>query len=203
VRAFSLSPLRTSRTIHQAAMPATKVPAVRKAAVIVCGNAASSVLFVSTATMSFISARPVSVLKIVPTGCCIQELAARMKNADRFVAMATAQMQARWIFLGSLSQPKIHRPRNVDSTKNAARASMASGAPKTSPTNREYSDQFIPNWNSWTMPVATPIAKLISMSLPKNLVRRSQASLPVRTQMVCMIATSGASPIVSGTKMKW
>ena len=126
-----------------------------------------------------------------------------MKYADRLVAIATAQMQARWIFFGSRSQPKIHRPRNVDSTKNAASASMASGAPKTSPTKREYSLQFMPNWNSCTMPVATPIAKLISRSLPKNLVSRSQRSLPVRTQIVCMIATSGASPIVSGTKMKW
>ena len=38
---------------------------------------------------------------------------------------------------GSLSQPKIHRPRNVDSRKNASSASTASGAPKTSPTKRE------------------------------------------------------------------
>ena len=30
-------------------------------------------------------------------------------------------------------------------------------------------DQFIPNWNSCTMPVTTPIAKLIRNSLPKNL----------------------------------
>ncbi len=43
----------------------------------------------------------------------------------------------------------------------------------------------------------------MSRSLPKNLVRRSHRSLPVRTQAVCMIATRGASPIVSGTKMKW
>lgn len=46
-------------------------------------------------------------------------------------------MQARWIFLGSLSQPKIHRPMKVDSKKKAIRVSKASGAPKTSPTNRE------------------------------------------------------------------
>ena len=48
-------------------------------------------------------------------------------------------------------------------------ASIASGAPKISPTNREYSDQFIPNWNSWTMPVTTPMAKLIRNSFPQNL----------------------------------
>jgi hypothetical protein len=31
--------------------------------------------------------------------------------------------------------PKIHRPRNVDSRKNASSPSMARGAPKMSPTN--------------------------------------------------------------------
>jgi hypothetical protein len=79
---------------------------------------------------------------------------------------------------------------------------MASGAPNTSPTNREYSLQFIPNWNSCTMPVTTPSAKLIRNSFPKNLVSLSHRSFPVRTQAVCMMATRGASPMVSGTKMK-
>jgi hypothetical protein len=91
----------------------------------------------------------------------------------------------------------------VDSKKNAARPSMASGAPKTSPTKREYSLQFIPNWNSCTIPVATPIAKLIRNSFPKNFVSRYQATLSVTTQTVCITAISGARPIVSGTKMKW
>src|SRR5665647_776292 len=170
MRAVGSSSRRTERTIHQALIPAMNVPAVRNAAEMVCGKAESSVLLLSTAPMSVISARPVCSLNTVPTGCCIQEFAARMEYADRLVAIATAQMVARWIRLGSLSQPKIHRPRNVDSTKKAARASIASGAPNTSPTNREYSLQFIPNWNSCTMPVATPMAKLISRSLPKNLV---------------------------------
>ena len=30
----------------------------------------------------------------------------------------------------------------------------------------------MPNWNSWTMPVTTPTAKLIRKSFPKNLVIR-------------------------------
>jgi hypothetical protein len=38
---------------------------------------------------------------------------------------------------------------------------IASRAPGTSPTKREYADQFMPNWNSCTMPVTTPTAKLI------------------------------------------
>lgn len=86
------------------------------------------------------------------------------------VPIAASQMQARCTRRESLSQPKIHSPMKVDSRKKASSASIASGAPNTSPTNREYSLQFMPNWNSCTMPVTTPIAKLIRKSFPKNLV---------------------------------
>src|SRR4029453_9630197 len=61
----------------------------------------------------------------------------------------------------------------------------------------------MPNSTSWTRPVATPIAKLISSSVPKNFVRRSHASSPLRYHSVCMTATRGASPSVSGTNRKW
>lgn len=133
----------------------------------------------------------------------MNEFAAMMKNADTFTPIATIQMHARCISRGSRLQPKIHSPMKVDSKKKAARPSIASGAPKMSPTNREYSLQFMPNWNSWTIPVATPMAKLIRNNLPKNLVRRYHAALPVSTHTVCMTAISGARPMVSGTKMKW
>ena len=86
---------------------------------------------------------------------------------------------------------------------NAASPSMASGAPNTPPTKFEYTDQLIPNWNSCTRPVATPIAKLIRSRVPKKCVSRSQASSPVRRQSVCIVATIGASPSVSGTNRKW
>jgi hypothetical protein len=132
----------------------------------------------------------------------MNEFAAMMKYADRLTPIAAIQMAARWIALGNRPHPKIQRPRKVDSRKKATRPSRASGAPKTSPTNREYSDQFIPNWNSCTMPVTMPSAKLMRKSLPKNLVARYQPVLPVATHIVCMIATIGARPIVSGTKMK-
>jgi hypothetical protein len=64
------------------------------------------------------------------------------------------------------------RPRNVDSRKNAARLSIASGAPKTSPANLEYADQFIPDPNSWTSRVTTPSAMLTSSRAPKKRVSR-------------------------------
>ena len=72
----------------------------------------------------------------------------------------------------------------MDSRKNASSASIASGAPKTSPTKREYSDQFMPNWNSCTIPVTTPIAKLIRNSFPKNFVSFKYLGLRVRYQAV-------------------
>ena len=53
------------------------------------------------------------------------------------VPIATSQMLSRCSRLGMRSQPKIHRPRKVDSRKKASSASIASGAPKMSPTKRE------------------------------------------------------------------
>ncbi len=61
-----------------------------------------------------------------------------MKAAERTAPTATAQTVAKCTFLGRMSQPNNHKPRNVDSRKNAARPSIAKGAPKTSPTKREY-----------------------------------------------------------------
>src|SRR3954468_6105987 len=127
----------------------------------------------------------------------------RMKYAESHVPSAATQIVARGTRFDRRSQPKIQSPRNVDSRKNAPRPSIASGAPKTLPTYFEYTDQFIPNWNSCTRPVATPIAKLISISVPKNFVSLSHASSPLRCHSVCMTATSGASPSVSGTNRKW
>jgi hypothetical protein len=72
-----------------------------------------------------------------------------------------------------------------------------------SPTKREYALQFMPNWNSCTIPVTTPMAKLIRNSLPQNLVARRYRGAPVRTQAVCNPATSADRPMVIGTKKKW
>ena len=95
-----------------------------------------------------------------------------MNAADSARAGETAQIVSRCSRFGSLSQPNSHSPRNVDSRKNAASPSIASGAPKMFPTSREYAPQFIPNWNSCTIPVTTPIATLITSSMPKNRVSR-------------------------------
>ncbi len=42
----------------------------------------------------------------------------------------------------------------------------------------------MPNWNSCTMPVTTPSAKLIRKSFPKNFVSLSHCGLLVRTHAV-------------------
>jgi hypothetical protein len=60
-----------------------------------------------------------------------------MKKADMDVPKAASQIMARCSRGDSLFQPKIHRPMKVDSMKNASSASIASGAPKTLPTNSE------------------------------------------------------------------
>ncbi len=116
----------------------TMTPAViMKAANRVCGRAASATGLVSTARKSVISAREPSSAILKPTGFCMKAFAARMKYAENHAPIVAIQMLARWSALGSLSQPKIHRPMKVASKKNAIRPSKASGAPKTSPTKRE------------------------------------------------------------------
>ena len=103
----------------------------------VCGKVTSCTGLVSTAPKSVSSARPEASLNRYPTGCCMNEFAERMKYADRTVPMWTIHIVAACSFSGRRPHPKIHRPRNTDSRKNASSASMASGAPKMSPTNRE------------------------------------------------------------------
>ena len=157
---------------------------------------------VSTAQMSTSSARPLGVHlvadRVLHERVRGEDEVRREDGADR-----VAQMVARWSRCGSWSHPKIHSPMNVASRKNASRPSIASGAPKTSPTKREYSDQFMPNWNSCTMPVTTPIAKLMRKTLAPERVMRRYSALPVRYQAVCKIADEERSPIVIGTKRKW
>src|SRR5579859_3716009 len=117
--------------------PSTSAPATRNAPEIVCGNVTSCALLVITAQKLVSSSRCRAALYWYPTGCCIHELATRMKYPDSAVPIAAIQMHAACTRCGSRSQPKIHSPRKVDSMKNASSASIASGAPKMSPTNRE------------------------------------------------------------------
>src|SRR5699024_1938669 len=109
-------------------------------------------------------------------------------------------MDNKWTRFDSRFHPKIQSPINVDSIKNASSPSIASDGPKTSPTNLEYVDQFIPNWNSWSIPVTTPTAKFIKNNVPQNFVIFLYTSFPLTTYNVCIIAIIKANPIDTGTK---
>ena len=73
---------------------------------------------------------------------------------------ATIRVEKTCIFGPTRFQPNTSTARKPDSRKNAKIPSAARAEPNTSPTNREYRAQFVPNWNSMTIPVATPMAKL-------------------------------------------
>ncbi|MNL83327.1 hypothetical protein D3C87_2109420 [compost metagenome] len=73
-------------------------------------------------------------LKADPVGFCIQPLAINIHNAEKFEPIATHHVAMRWPSLDSLSQPKKNRPTKVASRKKAIIPSIASGAPKISPT---------------------------------------------------------------------
>jgi hypothetical protein len=62
---------------------------------------------------------------------------------------------------------------------------------------------LVPNWNSMVMPVATPMAKLMPNRTPQNFTICFQITRPVITYTLSMIASSSASPKVSGTNRKW
>ena len=191
---------RPRRNCQQQIPSITIDPKIRPAS-IVCTYARSANPFDRSAHTLVSCASPSTIL--YPTGCCIHEFATRMKYPDSHDPRTAIHSVARCTRGDRRFQPKIHSPRNVASSMNAASPSIASGAPKMFPTNLEYTDQFIPNWNSCTSPVATPIAKLISNSAPKKRVSRSQRSSRVRCHNVCITATSGPSPSVNGTNKKW
>ncbi len=73
----------------------------------------------------------------------------------------------------TLERPKSSTARNVDSRKKANSPSAASGAPKMSPTKREYVAQLVPKANSIAIPVATPTANVAV----KILIQKSDAAL--------------------------
>ena len=77
-------------------------------------------------------------------------------------------VEKKCILRPTLSQPKSKTARKPDSRKNAKIPSAASALPNTSPTNREYVAQFVPNSNSITMPVATPMANVSANTFVQN-----------------------------------
>ena len=91
----------------------------------------------ATAAKSTISFLTVSGLNAIPTGYCIQALATKIHQAEIVAPSPVSQVEARWKRLLTLFQPKNITAMKVASMKNARIPSIASGAPKISPTNQE------------------------------------------------------------------
>ena len=83
---------------------------------------------------------------------------------------ATINVAKKWKPRDTRFQPYSRTAKKPDSRKNAKIPSAANADPKTSPTYREYTAQFVPNSNSITIPVATPKAKLMPKILVQNFV---------------------------------
>ena len=137
--AMLLEAMRFSRprSRYHAETPTTKSAARVNDEVTVCRNLLTATGERATAENELISLRTVSRLKSQPTGCCIQALATRIHQAERLAPMAVSHVAARWKRLETLSQPKNMTAMKVLSMKKARMPSMASGAPKMSPTKCE------------------------------------------------------------------
>ena len=108
-----------------------------------------------------------------PAGVCCHELATTIHTDENTEPRKTIIVAKKWVLGPTRSQPKTSTARKPDSKKKAKIPSAASAEPKTSPTNREYVAQFVPNWNSMTMPLATPTAKLTAKIRVQNRAMRS------------------------------
>ena len=91
----------------------------------------------ATSTKEVISKRIVSGLNVCPMGYCIQALATRIHQAEMVAPRPVSHVEAKWKPGDTFFQPKNMTATNVDSMKKATMPSMASGAPKMSPTNQE------------------------------------------------------------------
>ena len=78
--------------------------------------------------------RMVCGLNTAPTGCCIQPLAIRIHSAEKLVPTATISVVNKCPRFDMRSQPNTIMPTKVASRKKAISPSIASGAPKISPT---------------------------------------------------------------------
>ena len=125
------------RSRYQALTPTTKSAARVNDEVTVCRNLFTATGERATSEKELISLRTVSRLNVQPTGYCIQALATRIHQAERLAPMAVSQVAVRWNPFETFPQPKNITAMKVLSRKKAKMPSMASGAPKMSPTKCE------------------------------------------------------------------
>ena len=125
------------RSRNQQLTPTTKAAPVTQPQETVWRNFITADGESATAAKSTISLRTVSGLNSMPTGSCIQALATRIHQAESVAPSPVSQVAARWKPGRTFFQPKNMTAMKVDSMKNATMPSIASGAPKMSPTNQE------------------------------------------------------------------
>ena len=119
-----------------AQIPNAKTEPSTQEEIVVCQNLLTAVLENATAQKSAISLRTVAGLKAIPTGSCIQALATRIQTAEMVAPMTVSQVEARWKPRFTLFHPKNMTAMKVASIKKARIPSIASGAPKISPTSQ-------------------------------------------------------------------
>ena len=124
------------RSRNQLLTPTTNTAPKTHDEVTVCRNLFTAIGESATAQKSNISLRTVSGLNCMPTGYCIHALATRIHSAERVAPMTVSHVEARCMPRLTLPHPKYITATNVASMKKATMPSMASGAPKMSPTNQ-------------------------------------------------------------------
>src|SRR5439155_15117308 len=129
---------------------------------------------------------------------CWHEFAITIQIVENSAPSATMHDEKKCIRGDTLSQPNTSTARKPDSRKNAKIPSAASAEPNTSPTYREYVAQFVPNSNSITMPVATPMAKLSAKSFVQNFAASSYRRSPVLRYCASNDTNSPPKPMVIG-----
>ncbi len=137
--AMLLRAIRSSRrrNRYQALTPTTKSAASTNDEATVWKNLLTATGERATSQNEVISLRTVCRLNLHPTGYCIQALATRIHSAERLAPTAVSHVAARWAPRPTLSHPKNITAMKVLSRKKAMIPSMASGAPKMSPTKWE------------------------------------------------------------------
>ena len=109
------------RSNCSAEMPATRNAAVSPEAIIMCVSRYGKLGLKMTAHQSAACSWPSMISN--PCGVCIQELSARIQNAEADVPIATRNADTVCIHPGTRSRPNSITPRKVASRKNAVSTS--------------------------------------------------------------------------------
>ena len=132
--ANSISRLRSR---YQQLTPTTNTAPSTQPLSTVWKNLATAIGESATAAKSTISLRTVSGLNAMPTGYCIQALATRIHHAEKCCTDTCQPCRCQVETFTYFVPAKEHNGNDVASIKKARIPSMASGAPKISPTNQE------------------------------------------------------------------